>query len=112
MIIVTQPERLEEFGFKRNGAINGGKPIYVRKVSWGTDSECYLIVNPYTGKKEETPEEMLLVVQVDIAACDVKDAAMHGDGVDMEWDLPLDALFELIEEGIIRRVPDKKKAVA
>lgn len=112
MIIVTQPQRLEEFGFKKNGAINSGRPIYVRKISWGTDSECYLVLNPYTGKKEETPEEMLLVVQVEIAACDVRDALAQMDGIDIEWDLPLDTLFEMMEAGIIRRVPDKKKAVA
>lgn len=113
MIIVTQPERLEEFGFKKNGNINGGgNPIYVRKVSFGTDSECYLVVNPCSWEKEVVPEEMLLVVQVSIDSSDVKDAAAQRDGIDIEWDLPLDALFEMIEAGIIRRVPDKKKAVA
>lgn len=111
MIIVTQPERLEEFGFKKNGAINSGRPIYVRKISWGTDSECYLCVNPYM-PKEQVENEMVMVVQVDIAACDVKDAVAQNDGIDMEWDLPLDTLFEMMEAGIIRRVPDKKKAVA
>lgn len=106
MLVVTKPERLEEFGFIDNGTNYSGKTVWVLTVyNQNENEEVYFVVNPLKTDRDggETENEMELILNVSICRDNILKELKDIDswGYDREFTVPLDVVFDMIQAGVL-----------
>lgn len=107
---ITDLEKLAAYGFRKQEAVNcHGREIWVLDTNEDDVAEISLIVNPLDFKREKDGE-IVWNLSVSIDAERAAECAEGFGYFGREYDLPLDIIYDMIADGVIRKAEKAVRA--